>query len=122
MDMKKYSGEHFFKVADVPDGALRMQIAGVREGRFEKPDLIFTSGDVLSLNATNNQALVRAYGRDSDGWIEKEIELSLGEIEYQGRMRPAVLVRPISPAITAKEKIAAAKKFGDDDPNDQVPF
>jgi hypothetical protein len=111
MDMRKYSGQHFFKVADVRGGPLRMRIAGVREGKFEKPDLIFTSGDVLSLNSTNNQAPMRAYGRDSDSWIEKEVELFLGEIEYQGKPQEAVLVRPVTPA---------EKKAGDMD--DEVPF
>jgi hypothetical protein len=110
MDMRKYSGEHFIKVADVRSGPLRMRIAGVREGKYEKPDLIFTSGDVLSLNSTNNQTLIRAYGRDSDGWIEKEVELFLGEIEFQKKMQEAVLVRPITP-VTAGGEL-----------NDEMPF
>jgi hypothetical protein len=36
------------------------------------------------VNATNNRILMRAYGRNSDDWVGKEIELYLGEIEFQG--------------------------------------
>jgi hypothetical protein len=84
MDMRKFSGEHFIKTADVRDGPLQMQIAVVREGKFDKPDLVFESGDLLSLNATNNQILLRAYGPNSDNWIGKDIELFLGEESASG--------------------------------------
>jgi hypothetical protein len=36
-------------------------------------------------------------------------------------MQPAVLVRPISPPIAAKEKAAAAKRLGDE-MDDSIPF
>ena len=53
MDMRKYSGEHFVKVDDVKDGPIKGQIAVVKEGKWDKPNIVFESGDVLSLNATN---------------------------------------------------------------------
>jgi hypothetical protein len=56
------------------------------------------------VNATNNRILMRAYGRNSDDWVGKEIELYLGEIEFQGTAREAVLVRPISPPIKKPKK------------------
>jgi hypothetical protein len=91
MDMRRFSGEHFIKVDDVRDGPLQEVIAGVKLGKYDKPDLVFESGDLLSLNATNNKTLVRAYGPNSDDWIGKEVELFHGEIEYQGKMQEAVL-------------------------------
>jgi hypothetical protein len=121
MDMRKYSGETFIKVDDVRNGPIQVQIAVVKEGKYDKPNLVFETGEVLGLNSTNNRTLIRAYGPNSDGWIGKEIELYLGEIEYQGSMQPAVLVRPISPPIAAKEKAAAAKKLGDE-LSDEVPY
>ncbi len=48
MDMRKYSGETFIRVTDVTDGPLQMQIAVVREGKYEKPDLVFESGEAFS--------------------------------------------------------------------------
>ena len=104
MDMTKFSGENFVKVADVRGGPIQVQIAAVRLGQYGKPDLIFETGDLLCVNATNNRTLVRSYGRHSDDWLGKKIELFLGELEYNGEKRPAVLIRPISPPVKAGEQ------------------
>jgi hypothetical protein len=130
MDMRKFSGEHFVKVADVRDGPIRETIAAVRMGKWDKPDLVFMSGDILSLNVTNTGILRRAYGDDSDGWLDKHVELFLGEIEYQNKPQEAVTVRPVSPAITAADRAATTKKLDaaapaparDDDFGDEIPF
>jgi hypothetical protein len=118
MDMRKFAGKSFIKVDDVRNGPLQVKIAVVKQGQYDKPDLVFETGEILGLNATNTKALMRAYGPDSDDWVGKEIELYLGEVEYQGEMQPAVLVRPISPPIAAAAKAAAAKKLG----NSEIPF
>jgi hypothetical protein len=121
MDMRKYSGASFIKVEDVRSSPIRGQIAVIKPGKYDKPDLVFETGEILGLNTTNNRALVRAYGPNSDDWVGKEIELLLGEIEYQGKMQEAVLVKPISPPIPEKAKAAAAKKLADE-LNDKVEF
>jgi hypothetical protein len=98
MDMCQYSGAAFLKVGDVKvNGPIQVVIADIVLGTYGKPDVTFTDGTKLSLNATNNKILCQAYGTESDDWIGKEIELSLGEIEYQGKPQEAVLVKPISP-------------------------
>jgi len=99
MDMSKYSGLHFIKCDDVRDGPIVEKIAGVKEGKFAKPDLYFRNGDVFSLNATNNKTLLKAYGKESDAWIAKTIRLRLGEAKFQGEAREAVIVEPVSPPI-----------------------
>lgn len=117
MDMRKYSGESFIKVADVRSGPLQVQIAAVKEGQYGKPNLVFESGEALGLNSTNNKILIRAYGRNSDDWIGKEIELFLGEVEYQKTMQEAVIVRPISPPLKPSAQTEAPKTdFGDETP------
>lgn len=63
MDMRKFAGEQFIRVDDVRDGPISLQIAMVKEGKFDKPDMIFKTGEILSLNSTNTKILVRAYGR-----------------------------------------------------------
>jgi hypothetical protein len=120
MDMRKYSGEAFLKVSDVRDGPLQMQIAAIREGRYDKPDAVFETGEALSLNATNRKILVRAYGPDSDDWVGKVIELFLGEIEFQKQMHEAVLVRPVSPPLKAAERTKPAQKRSADF-DDEIP-
>jgi hypothetical protein len=116
MDMRKFSGTIFLKVDDVRDGALLMQIAAVREGKYDKPDIVFETGEMLSLNATNTKTLVRAYGPNSEDWIGKEIELALGKVKYQGELQEAVIVKPISPPIATADRTLAPKAvtFNDD--------
>jgi hypothetical protein len=121
-DLKKYAGEHFLKPDDVRDGPLHLKIAVVREGKFDKLDLIFESGDALSLNATNTQRLIRAYGADSKNLIDKEVELFLGTINYNGTDNEAVLVNPITPKdkdVPAPKPTAPTDKIKLDD---EIPF
>jgi len=104
MDTQKFSGGSFVKVANVKEGPIKERIGTVTLGKWDKPNLVFESGNLLSVNATNNQILMRAYGRNSDDWAGKEVELYLGEIEFQGTPREAVLVRPISPPLKPAER------------------
>jgi hypothetical protein len=104
MDMRKYSGHRYIKPDHVRYDQLQEQIVDVRLGNYDKPDLIFESGDLLSLNATNNQTLICAYGANSDDWCGKVIELFLGELKFQGKTIEAVLVRPISPPLEPAEQ------------------
>lgn len=120
MDMRKFSSETFLKVDDVRDCPLQERIAVVKMGNFDRPDLVFENGDVLSLNATNNKILVRAYGPNSDDWIDKEIELFLGEIEYQKKMKESVIVRPVSPPL--KRSAQTKPKEGDGAMTDDIPY
>jgi hypothetical protein len=118
MDMRKYSGETYIKTVDVRGGPLRAKIAVVREGQYGRPDLVFETGEILSLNATNNKILIRAYGPNSEDWIGKEIELFLGEVEYQKKMREAVIVRPVSPPLwSSAQERAPTTEFAD-----EIPF
>ena len=125
MDMRKYAGDQFLRVDDVRDGSLSVQIAGIKPGKFDKPDMIFETGEILSLNATNTKILVRAYGPNSDDWLGKKIELTLGQIEFQKKMQDAILVKPISPVLgdaerqQAQDRVAASNR---DEMDDDIPF
>ena len=117
MDMSKYIGGLFLKVEDIKgSGPVRAKIVDVSEGRYDKPDLTFDDGTRLGCNATNGRALARAYGFDSNDWVGKEVELVVGEIQYQGKPQEAILVKPISPPIENK---APPKR---DDDLDSIPF
>jgi hypothetical protein len=125
MDMRKYAGAAFIKVDDVRARPLELQIAVVKAGKFDKPDLVFETGETFSLNATNTRALIQAWGADSKDWIGKEIKLKLGVIPYQGKDQDAVIVEPISPPITAPEKTEAAAKLDSDEArliDSEIPF
>ena len=98
-------------------------IVDVTEGKYGRPDLEFDDGTKLSVNATNNRTLVNAYGGESSPWLGKEIELSLGQVEYQGEMQDSIVVKPISPPIEKKPPVPKPKsengKRGDMD--DEIP-
>jgi hypothetical protein len=132
LDMSKYV-KKFIRLSDVKDGPLTKRIARVEEGRYNKPDLIFDTGESLSLNVTNILTLQEAYGTDADDWIGKKIELYEGEVTFEEKLQAVVLVRPISPGLTLEEKLtpvaakAAAKPVGKDkadnrDIGDDIPF
>jgi hypothetical protein len=117
MDMRKYSGSVFRKVED-PDlregRPVQVAITAVSEGKFEKPVLTFDDNTQLTINATNNRALMRAFGAESDLWLGRTVELVLGEVEYNGKTQISIVIQPLSLPITNK-----AAKSG---LNDNIPF
>ena len=116
MDMRKYGGSIFRKPedADVREGPVQVVITNVSESKFEKPVLDFDDGTCLSLNGTNNRVLMKAYGTESDNWIGKTVELTVGPIEYEGKTRDSILVKPISPPI--------GNKALNSERDDNIPF
>jgi hypothetical protein len=121
MDMSKYSGGNFIKVTDVQDGPIQEQIAVVKLGKWDKPNLVFESGSMLSVNSTNNAVLMKAYGKNSDDWLGKAVELYLGQIEFQNQPQEAVLVRPISPPLSPAERTKPVSTRPTVDYNDPLP-
>jgi hypothetical protein len=103
MDMSEYLGSVFLKVNDIKlSGAIRVTITDVTRGQYDKPNIDFEDGTRLSCNTTNCRALARAYGRESKDWIGKQVELTLGEVEYQGQLQESIIIKPISLRIENK--------------------
>jgi hypothetical protein len=116
MRIDKYLKNNFLNVEDIKaSGPIRGTIAAVTAGRFEKLNLIFDDGTQVSCNQTSCKALARAYGKESDNWIGKEVEVTLGNILYDGEMSEAILIKPISPPI--EKKASPPSQFGD-----EIPF
>jgi hypothetical protein len=116
MDMRKYVGNVFLKVEHVKAiGPIRVRITGISEGQYGRPNATFDDGSQLSLNNTNCRTLLRAYGIESRDLIGKEIELTVGEIQYRGEPKEVILVKPISPPI--ENKAPPKPEF-----DDQIPF
>ena len=104
MDMRPYSGQHYIKTDDVRDAPFRGIIGTVKNGRYGKPDLVFESGETLSLNATNTAALIRSFGPNSVDWYSKIVECTLGQTMFQGDATDTVIVKPISPPIPLEQQ------------------
>jgi hypothetical protein len=126
MDARKYFGVTFVTLEDLADGPQQAVIDRVEEGKFGKLNLLFADNTAISLNATNSRALVKAFGSETDDWPGHAVELSPGEIEYQGKPQAAILVTPIEPPPGSAEKTAAKPKpapRGDGrDMDDGIPF
>jgi hypothetical protein len=119
VDVTKYLGSAFLKPRDVAAGPVRVVIADVVEGKYDKLDATFDDGTRLSLNVTNTRILARAYGTSAADWVGKEVELYLGEVEFKDKKQEAVLVKPISPPV---EKKPPPKRKPGGDMEDEIPF
>ena len=99
----------------------RSVITVIGEGRYEKPVATFEDGSKLSLNGTNVNTLIRAFGKNDEDWIGQRIELFAGTLRYNGNDNPAVLVRALS-SLPAAARTPPKPQLLRDDLNDEVPF
>jgi len=103
MDLSKFLGSAFLKPVDL-DEPIRVTIVDVLIGKYDKPDLVLSDGSKLSCNTTNARVLARAYGTESNDWLNKEVELRRGSIEFNGKPQDTILITPISPPLEAGKK------------------
>ena len=110
MDMRQYAGSSFITVESLRDGPREEKIVSVEPGKYDKPVVTFESGDKLSLNKTNVNALLKAYGPNDEDWIDCIVELYVGPLRYNGTIQDGVLVGPVSPL----KNYCAAESGGED--------
>jgi hypothetical protein len=132
MDMRAFKKPRFLKVDDFRNGSRQMRIAGVLSGKYDKPDLVFETGDKLGLSATNIETLAEAYGWESDSWADRLVELYVGKGKYDGEDIDMVLVKPISKAEREETAKEPAKKKAPNKPpqlakpagslDEEIPF
>ena len=125
MDVSEWIGGTFLKPEDIGATPIALTIVDIAKGQWKKLDLTFNDGSKLSLNKTNGQAIARAWGRESDNWIDKEVELSVGLTTYGGEPKDSVLLKPITPATptSALKPVKLPKPPRKSDPlDDNIPF
>jgi hypothetical protein len=111
MDVRAFRKPRFLKVEDLKASGPRVdRIVGLKEGKFEKPELILESGDMIGSSATNLDTLARAYGYESELWSGHQIELYAGEGEFNKKPVEMVLIKPLSKAEGAAEEAAKPAK------------
>jgi hypothetical protein len=136
MDARKYASK-YVKPDNVRDGPIVTRIINVFEDeRYGRLTLELETGSTFGLNEGNTNTLIKAWGVETNDWIEQEIELSLGTYKDWKSDPPedkeTVKVRAISPRKTTAgnsgeqskpalppSRTAAAKK---DDMDDSIPF
>ena len=101
MNVLEWIGGTFLKPEDIGTTPIVLTIVDVAEGKWQKPDLTFNNGSKLSLNKTNARTIARAWGYESDDWIDTQVELSVGLTTYNGEQQESILLKPITPATPA---------------------
>jgi hypothetical protein len=136
VDMRGYAAK-YIKPEHVHDGPIQTRIIAVLENKqLDRPVLELETGSQFTLNDGNCNALIKAWGYNSDDWIGQEISLELGTYKDWKTDPPVdketVKVRAISPAKPATGNSGAssapvlppsraiAAKTGEMD--DEIPF
>jgi hypothetical protein len=95
--MRKYGRGGFITLEDVRDKPICGTIVSVSEGQYGRPVLALSTGQKFTLNATNSDVLIDAYGPDDSDWISMIIEITAGEAKYKGEMQASAIVKPVTP-------------------------
>jgi hypothetical protein len=102
MDARKFASS-YVKPENVRDGPIQTRVVNVSENeRFGRPQLELETGSQLTLNESNTSELIKHWGHDTDAWIGRELELSLGTYRdwHTDKDAETVKVRAISPSTT----------------------
>ena len=99
MDARKFASK-YINPDHVREAPITTRIISVFEGEYGLK-LELETGSQLSVNQTNINTLIKAWGIETDNWIEQELELSLGFYK-DWKVKPpvdkeTVIVRAISP-------------------------
>jgi hypothetical protein len=135
MDARKYASK-YVKPDIVRDGAIETRIVNVfEEERYGNLVLELETGSQFTLNQTNTNVLMKAWGHETDDWIGQELALELGTYKDWRDNPPTeketVKVRVISPTKGAPNGAALAKPplppsrvtaAKPDDMDDSIPF
>jgi hypothetical protein len=91
--------------------------------KFKKLDIDLSDGTVLSCNPSNVTRLIRAWGAESETRVGREIELSIGEVDYQGQPTETIVATPVGPPLENKAPVKKPPKRGNagGDLDDEIP-
>src|SRR6516225_1022481 len=98
MDIDDAYPSKYINAASLHGGSMTVRIVDIvydRVGRDDEKKLILVleGGKWFVLNKTNARAIARFFGRNTDGWKNKEIELYVTPVDLKGQMVEGVRVR-----------------------------
>src|SRR5262245_17239504 len=97
IDVNSYRKGRHITVKEFGDNRVEV-IAAVQENtQYKRLELVFESGDMLYLNATNLEWMIGQFGTDERAWIGKRVELHLGEVPFSGRPVSSILLQHAHP-------------------------
>ncbi len=139
MDIENAFPSKFLKAANLGGKTIRLKMTNVvmeKLGDDERPVVYFngtTKG--LVLNKTNANVINEMYGRETDNWIGKDIDIYPTRVEYAGRMVDGMRVRipatppkgKAAPVVTGHLDVpppASEADYGtlSDELSDEIPF
>lgn len=105
MDMSQYAGSEgrYLKAADIEGKIIKVTIAAVTLVEFKndggeqetKPALALVGKEKqVVCNPSSTKALIAAYGRDSDRWVGKDIQLSTQH--YASLGKSGIVITPLA--------------------------
>jgi hypothetical protein len=133
VDARKYASK-YVKPDNVRDGPIQTRVVNVfEEERYGRLTLELETGSQFSLNDSNTNVLIKAWGHETDAWVGLELTLELGTYKdwREDVEKETVRVRAISAAKTAQNDGAAASKpplppsrtkSSSDDMDDAIPW
>ena len=106
----------FLKAADLkgaePTVTIESAVEWEKDGS-KKIDIGFVGKEKhLLANKTNCGRIAFMFGKETDGWIGKKIQLYTDLVDYQGKTVEAIRVRPVKAAEPAR-KAAPVDEFAD---------
>ena len=107
MDTRKFATGLYLKAADVQDGMIKQNInVSESDGKFgPKLNIWFLDGNRLSLSGTNVRELHRAYGTDSDSWLDKNVRLAVKDyVNNDGKPGKMIVLTAIDPEVPREER------------------
>jgi hypothetical protein len=113
----------YLKASDIPEGQPinvrieRVDVEDLGQGKEKetKPVLYFigkTKG--LVLNKTNANTLSGAFGPETDYWRNKAVQIVATEVEYQGKLVPALRIRIPKPTDNGGGQAAPLRARGEE--------
>ncbi len=97
MDIENAFPSKYLKAANLGGKTVRLKMTNVvmeKLGDDTRPVVHFSGTDkTLVLNKTNANVINEVYGRETDEWIGKDIDVYPTRVEYQGKMVDAMRVR-----------------------------
>ena len=114
VDVGKFFSGKFLKPVDLEQDSQIVEIQGSRAHRFqdgeEKWIVKFKEySKPLPLNTINGNRLIAEWGRESDNWVGKKVELYRTQGEFRGEIMPVTRIRIPSQSAAPVEVPAPAE-------------
>ena len=111
------------------------KITGWESKEFDnKPRVVLALDDAYSLivSPTNYRVICKAWGDDTNDWIDHRLRVYKGTIIYRGVEQPGICVRilsddasadpPVDPPVVSCDSVAPARGNGAAELADDIPF